>query len=214
MTRDEAADGPMSRALRAAGLIAIHEPVLRRSVIPGAIEELASMRSNDWLVLTSTFTIEAIPEAIGQVPRVAVVGGSSYKAAKSRGFHVELVSKNADGASLFAELSPQICNGRVYYPRSSLAKPPAEWTGAELISPVLYVTEPRDFDRSIVHRVDSVAVASQSAARAIGAVPLRIASIGPVTSAALRQIGLSPWVEAREPSFESLAQAIADHLKS
>jgi uroporphyrinogen-III synthase len=38
---------------------------------------------------------------------------------------------------------------------------------------------------------------------------LRFASIGPTTSAALRKHGIEPWLEAPEPSFEALAEAIA-----
>jgi uroporphyrinogen-III synthase len=42
---------------------------------------------------------------------------------------------------------------------------------------------------------------------------VRFASIGPTTSEALRAIGIEPWVEALEPTFEFLARAIADQTK-
>jgi uroporphyrinogen-III synthase len=82
----------------------------------------------------------------------------------------------------------------------------------ELISPVLYETVERGFDTTVVNRVDVVAVSSPSAIRAVGVVALPVASIGPTTSAAIRRLGMEPWVEAPAPSFESLAQAIRDKV--
>ncbi len=42
---------------------------------------------------------------------------------------------------------------------------------------------------------------------------LTVASIGPVTSEALRELGVEPDVEAREASAASLAEALADHFR-
>ena len=80
----------------------------------------------------------------------------------------------------------------------------------ELISPVLYVTEPREFPSDMIERVDVAAVTSPSAVNAIGTVCLRFASIGPTTSRAIEALGVTPWVEAPAPSFAALAGAIAD----
>jgi uroporphyrinogen-III synthase len=54
-----------------------------------------------------------------------------------------------------------------------------------------------------------VALASPSAVKAIGRVNLPLASIGRVTSKAIRDLGLAPHVEADPPSFAALAGAIA-----
>ena len=212
MTRDESPNGPMSSALRAAGLGVVHEPVLTRSVVPGAIDHLLQIKPTDWLLLTSAFAITAIPDRIGRVPRIAVIGEHSRRAAAERGFRVELVSAGDDAASLFAELRNRVVDGRVYYPRSSLAKEPVSWPGVQLISSILYATGTRDFDRTVVDRADVIAVTSPSAVCAVGDVHLPFASLGPTTSAALRELGKTPWVEARERSFESLAKAIADQM--
>jgi uroporphyrinogen-III synthase len=40
------------------------------------------------------------------------------------------------------------------------------------------------------------------------------ASIGPITSRALRELGLTPQVEAAEPTVAALVQALADYLQS
>jgi uroporphyrinogen-III synthase len=250
VTRDEEPGGPLSTAIRAAGLTVVHEPVLTRRVVDDAAVTISQLGPDDWLVLTSVYAVEAVAAEPARVPRVAVVSEPSRRAAEARGFRVELVSAGGDGKSLFHELRQRATCGKVCYPRSSLASRPEPWPGVELISPILYETVPRDFDRSVIHRVDVVTVTSPSAVDAVqaatkgqdrpagrgkDAVPgvseddptdvgkddllsilrgLSFASIGPTTSAALRRIGIEPWLEAPQRSFESLAQAIAAKSQS
>ena len=111
---------------------------------------------------------------------------------------------------LFAELHGRVASGTVCYPRSARAAAPKAWRGVELRSPVLYDTFARTYDPTIVGRVDVVAVASPSAVQVVGPVKLPFASIGRVTSAAIRRLGCEVWAEADPPSFEALAEAIAD----
>jgi uroporphyrinogen-III synthase len=121
------------------------------------------------LVLTSVYAIQAVARESARVPRVAVVSESSRRAAEAKGFRVELVSPGGDGKSLFAELRKKATQGKVCYPRSSQAKAPDSWPGVELLSPVLYETVARDFDQSVIDRVDVVSVTSPSAVEAIRA---------------------------------------------
>jgi uroporphyrinogen-III synthase len=209
VTRDEEADGPLSSALRSLGLTVVLEPVLNRCIVDDAADAITQLGPDDWLVLTSPFAVNAVPAAPARVPQVAVVGEPSRAAALARGFRVELVSSGGDAASLFEELRAIATRGKVCYPRSSLAETPAPWPQIEFISPVLYETHRRAFDSDVVQRVDVVAVASPSAVKAVGAVDLPFASIGPTTSAALRELGIDPWIEATARSFSSLAEAIA-----
>ena len=209
VTRDEDENGPLSRALRAFDQAVVLEPVLERHLVDDAAEAVSRLGPEDWLVLTSVYAIESVAADPARVPRVAVVGEPSRRAAEARGFRVELVSYRGDGESLFEELRTQARSGRVCYPRSSLVRAPEAWSGIELSSPVLYETHPREYDREVTGRVDVAAVASPSAVNAIGPVPLPFASIGPSTSWALRRIGVEPWIEAPGRSFHSLAQAIA-----
>ena len=247
VTRDEEPDGALSTALREAGLSVVHEPVLERRVVDDAHEAITKLGPDDWLVLTSIYAIEAVAQEAARVPRVAVVSEASRRAAQARGFRVELVSPRGDGGSLIQALRRQTKGGKVCYPRSALAQPPDPWPGIELLSPVLYETIARTFDRSVFDRVDVVSVTSPSAVDSIRALPhqspssvlrsgnpglgdwcgtsagsftsagapeckLRFASIGPTTSAALRQMGIEPCIEAPDPSFKSLARAIADGI--
>ena len=210
VTRDEKADGPLSSALRAAGLQVVHEPVLERRILTDAAEELARLGPDDWLVLTSTYAVDAVAPKPASVPRVAVVGRASESRALARGFHVKLTSPDGTGKTLFEQLRGLTTVGRVCYPRSSLAKVPAPWAEVEMLSPVLYETIQRSLNRQVAREADVVCVVSPSAVRAVGPVDIAWASIGPTTSAAIRELGKQPWVEAAEHTFEALAAAIRD----
>ncbi|MHC4589751.1 MAG: uroporphyrinogen-III synthase [Planctomycetota bacterium] len=210
MTRDEAADGPLSRALRDAGLEPVLEPVVSRRVLTDARDEISRLGPDDWLVLTSVFAVEAVAVEPARVPRVAVVGEASRQAALALNLRVELVSADGTAAGLFRELAEQAGAATVLYPRSSLADVPDLGPAVQIECPVLYETAARSWRHSVVGEVDVVAVASPSAVGAVGSVDLPFASIGPTTTATLLEAGIEPWVEAAEPGFEALARAIAD----
>jgi uroporphyrinogen-III synthase len=214
VTRDEKPGGPLSAALREAGLVPVLEPVIVRRVLGDGREEMARLKPTDWLVLTSEFAVEAIAAEAARIPRVAVVGEASRRAALARRLRVELVSEDGTAEGLFAALARCASGATLLYPRSSLAKAPDLPGGIRIISPVLYETAPRAWRPQITGEVDVVAVASPSAVRAVGPVDLPFASIGPTTTAALREAHIEPWVEAREPTFAALARAIADQADS
>lgn len=214
VTRDEESGGPLSTALREVDLQPVLEPVLERHVLTDAADSLAQLGPDDWLVLTSAYAVNAVHTELARIPRVAVVGEPSRLAAESKGFRVGLISGRGDGKSLFEELRGKVGGGTVCYPRSASVWPPKSWPGVDLISPILYETTPRDYDRSVVERVDVVSVGSPSAVDAVGVVNLPFASIGPSTTKALQRLGIEPWVEATHRSFASLARAIADHESS
>jgi uroporphyrinogen-III synthase len=210
VTRDENEDGPLSKALQDAGLEPVVEPVVTRRVLGDARDEIERLGPDDWLVLTSVFAVDAVAIEAARVPRVAVVGEASRRAALARGFRVKLVSADGTGAGLFGELTRCAPGMTVLYPRSSLSEAPDLGSGIRVVSPVLYETASRSWRREVVDEVDVIAVVSPSAVRGVGDVKLPFASIGATTTAALRDAGTEPWVEAAEPSFEALARAIAD----
>ena len=82
-----------------------------------------------------------------------------------------------------------------------------ETVGKHVVAP-LYAAIPAFAASRLV-----VAVASPSAARAVGRVDLPFASIGPTTTGALRELDVEPWAEACEPTFTALAQAIAERAR-
>lgn len=227
VTRDELEGGPLCTALEQEGLTPVWEPVLTRRVVHDAADEILQLAFDDWLVLTSVYAVESVALDAARVPRVAVVGDASARTARDRGLRVEYVG-NSGARSLFRELGEMVQSGTVCYPRSSLARPPDPWPGVELLSPVLYETVPKEFDPTVVERVDVATVASPSAAHSVfgidfenqegldqeatgPAADLRFASIGFTTSSVLKRLGIEPWLESPDRTFESLAQAIADN---
>lgn len=196
------------------GLAPVWEPVLARHIVDDAREEIAQLGPEDWLVLTSAFAVDAIAAKRACPARIAVVGAATEKAVRARGLQVDLVASDRTTQSLFDDLRTKVTKGTICYPRSSLADVPAPWPGVELICPIVYETRTRDFDRSVISRVDVISVASPSAVAAIGPVDLPFASIGPSTSAAVRELSREPWIEAPDRSFASLAETIAENADS
>ncbi len=213
VTRDEKPGGPLSAALLRAGLDVCCEPVISRCPSPDWKSDLVdSLGATDLLVLTSAYAIELIASLTGhRAMGVAVVGDVSRTVAEAAGFRVVLVSSEGSVRSLFADLRRMFHTGRVCYPRSEQAEAQSSWGDVSVACPVLYDTTAREFDRGVIEGVQMVAVASPSAVRVIGRVDLPFASIGPTTSKALGEWGILPAIEAPEPSFESLAIAIASY---
>lgn len=209
VTRDEGPHGPLSKALCEAGLESAFEPVIERHVVGTATDEIQRLGADDWLVFSSAFAVKAVDRKLAQAPRVAVVGPGTRDAARRRGFRVEWVGDHGGSAALFKMLRETAQSGVICYPRSALAEVPQPWAGVKIISPVVYETRKRSFDRGIVARIDVVAVASPSAVDAIGPIDRPFASIGPTTSAALRRHGIEPWLESPDPGFSALAASIA-----
>lgn len=210
VTRDEPSGGPLSQALTTVGLIPIHCPVVHRTQVGNASDELAQLGEDDWLVLTSAYAVDCLDPKRARVPRTACVGTSTDAHARSHGMRVELVNKDGDAAALWKALQQEAQSGIICHPRSTLAVSPPAWEGVTILSPIVYETMGIAFDRSIIERVDAAAVASASAAKSIGRVTLPLASIGPTTSRAIRDLGMEPWLEAPIPTFVSLAEAIAE----
>jgi uroporphyrinogen-III synthase len=213
VTRDEPAGGPLATALERAGLVAILEPVLTTAVTGDARPEIESLSPRDWLVLTSPRAVAAAAIPGGPGPRVAVVGESSARLARERGFRVEFVSPTGEADALWRHIAKVARGERVCFPRSSLASPPP-LQAIELSAPVIYEVARRAFDRTNAAACDVVAVASPSAVESIagqlGAVPLPAASIGPATTRALRSAHAALLTEAPRPGFDTLARAIAN----
>ncbi len=215
VTRDEERDGPLCVALRSVGLHDVWQPVLQRQVSDiFDISLVNSLGKEDWLVLTSPFAIECVARLTQhRIPRVAVVGKVSQQLATALGFRVAIVSKEGTSTSLFADIKQHIQSAKICYPRSSQAKPLCRWSNAEVNCPVLYETTPRDVNPLVTEKIDIIAIASASAARAVGLINLPYASIGPSTTSTLRDMGIKPAVEASDRSFSSLAVAIANYAK-
>ena len=232
VTRDESPDGPLSTALAALGLSVIHAPVIKRSLVADPAALLADMRDGDWLVLTSPFAIRSIPTDIAARANIAVVGDASRKAARDRGFNVAFSPSTPTGAALFRELSAIVTPAasapsdrapinpapgnavRIWYPRSAAADPPTLPDHITCISPILYETAAIPYDKKLTASADIIALASPTAVRSIDSIDAPCACIGPTTTAALIERGVTPAVIATQPTFKDLAAAIQSFRES
>lgn len=211
ITRDEPHDGPLARALVAAGRVPVLEPVLHVVTLAASetIEEpLAALTQQDWLVLTSARAVQSLPDVPIRA-RVGVVGPATRRAAVARGLTVSLTSRDGTGAGLWKELDRRVGRVRILFPRSEEAEVP-QLAGVEILAPAMYGVRPRDFDPSVVDRVDAAAFASPSAVRAaarvLRTVHLPCLSIGPTTTGALVTLGVRDIRRASEPTFVALAR--------
>ncbi|MCB9933462.1 MAG: uroporphyrinogen-III synthase [Planctomycetes bacterium] len=234
ITREQ--PGELATWLSAQGATVVHAPLIRVVAAPG--EELLHMlasHSYDWVVFTSGNALRFVvvesgvgPSLApggrpGKTPSVACVGESTAEEARGLGLRVDLVPKRQHIKGLLEAFAALPDRGRVLYPRSEIApstlKEGLQALGFVVDDPVVYRTYPdkhgmQAFAAQLKRGLDAVVFASPSAVRyAVEAVGdelnrLRLYSIGPSTSEALRQAGLTVAAEASEHSTAGLAQAI------
>jgi uroporphyrinogen-III synthase len=219
VTRDERGN----RAL-AAELIRLRAQVIEcpliRIIPPQDPQPLADAVRNladyDWLVLTSANAAHAMLELMdGSRPKVQVacIGEATAKFWRGPEREVDLVARRGTVKGLLEALAAhELKDQRILYPRSELAPDTLiaglEALGAKVDAPVAYANRPdRDGMQALAaalagNALDVVTFASPSAVRnaveACGAAlsGVRIYSIGPSTTLALREHGLEPVAEA------------------
>jgi uroporphyrinogen III methyltransferase/synthase len=194
---------PLADALAAEGLEVETCPLVAVEPLPGPPVRTAEY---DWLLLTSRSGVEALfARVAGELPRVAVVGKGTAEALRERGVEPDLVAKTSTQEGLAAELPRPA--GRVLFAGAEDARGVlVRELGAEFVP--LYRTvevRPERFPDA-----DLVVLASASAARSYAALglPLPCVSIGPVTSAEARALGLRVLAEAPTHDREGLVAAV------
>jgi uroporphyrinogen-III synthase len=194
---------PLAAALEAEGFEVEACPLV-------AVEPLAGppvrAREYDWLLLTSRTGVEALFARVdGPLPRVAVVGAGTAEALRERGVEPDLVAAVSTQEGLAAELPRPA--GRVLFAGAEDARGVlARELGADFVP--LYRTvelRPTRFPEAGL-----VVLASASAARSFAALalPTPCVSIGPVTSAEARALGLHVLAEARSHDRAGLVEAV------
>jgi len=240
VTRAEPAGGPLGRRLaeRGARVVAWTTMAIAPPADPEAFARaVAGLDDWDWVVFTSAHAVEAVAALAPAPPRarLAAVGRSTAAALAAAGWSAARVPKTFSGEALVAafESAGDAAGARVLFPAGSLARDTVELGLAALGAHVARVeayrtlTAPLDgaLCRAQVESGEVVAAtfASPSAvnglAAALGATLFRellarlaVASIGPVTSAALGAHGQLPDAEAAESTFDALADAAARAL--
>lgn len=231
VTRPKAQASALAARLRDLGARVVEAPSIRPEPLDFVVPDLDDV---DLLVLSSpngAARFFAALRASGRDARalagtrVAVIGPGTADAVRAFGVEPDLVPKKAVGESL-AELVAGLevrhalvvrARGGRDVVRAALAE--AGTAQVDVIEPYVSVAEPLDArTRARALTADWATFTSASSARffteAAGGAEvvrdsgLRLASIGPVTTAALRELGLEPAIEAAEHTPAGLVDAL------
>jgi uroporphyrinogen-III synthase len=202
---------------------------------------LASLSSFDLVAFTSANAVEAFRARAslrGLAPkpkRIAVVGPATARALESIGLHADVLPPTFTAESLAEILLPQASGQRILLVLAEHAPPTLrialEAAGAHVTVATAYGNRiPADSLAAIASLFsdpasypDAVTFTSASTATNLLALleaahltlPDTVvrASIGPITSRALRDLGLPPHLEASESTIPALVAALAAHFR-
>ena len=206
MTGAREGAGRLAALLEAKGLDPTVCPLIRTVDVPGPAVRAESYA---WVVVTSARAAETLAERLeGPLPAVAAVGPGTAEALRERGIEPRLVARESTQEGLVRELRPLLEPGdRVLFAGAEGARDViARELGADVV--VLYRTEEETVER--FPEADLVVLASASAARAFArlGIDLPCVSIGPVTTAEARGLGLRVVAEAASHDADGLAEAV------
>ncbi|NLC69858.1 MAG: uroporphyrinogen-III C-methyltransferase [Desulfuromonadaceae bacterium] len=204
---------------------------------------IASLAGFDYVILTSANGVDffwSFLRAAGRDARalsgpvLVAVGPKTALALEAHGLHAELVADEFRAEGVVDLLRRREMAGkRVLYPRGDRARQliPRELDllGATVVSPVAYRTVLTENNRERIlellrqEKIDAVTFTSASTVEDLVQLigedapvllkKVTLASIGPLTSAALKRLGLSVAVEAELSTMEGLVTALENHYK-
>lgn len=233
-TRRQASD--LAAQLEALGAIPVLVPTIE--IVPpasyapldAALDELESF---DWILFTSANAVEVFEERRNrslQPRRIGVIGPATAKAVQGIGLQVDLVPPQYIAESLAEALIFEAAGKRMLLIRAEQARDVLPETlasaGAQVTIAPAYRNQAPPESIHLLQQLfsssdsypDVITFTSASTARNLDdllkaaevvlpeGIPL--ASIGPVTSLALRDLGYEPTIEAAESSLAGLTQAI------
>ena len=113
VTRDEAADGPLSTELRNLGLSVLLWPAVTTVVADTGplLEQLNRIGEFDWIVFASRHAVAAVTRHLPSRPtslRVAAVGQATAQVLAQRGWTADLVPEEANAAALVAAFASRL----------------------------------------------------------------------------------------------------------
>jgi len=199
---------------------------------------LGNLDTYDWLILTSVNGVEAMWERLAKLRltkttlkhlRVAAIGPATKKAIESRGVKVNVVPKEYVAESVVRSLRKRVKGKRVLLVRAKVARDviPIQLrkAGAHVNVVEAYETVvPRSSGTRLLsalanprQRPHVITFTSSSTVRNFVALlgsqekrinEIKLASIGPVTSSTLRELGLRVDIRAKEFTIPGLVDAI------
>lgn len=191
----------------------------------------------DWLIVTSANTVRAILEravALGislrdqQLPQIAAIGEATSTAARNAGFPVALVPESYVAESLVQSMTALVKGKRILLARAEIARDvvPDALRGAGAVVDVvdayrnlLPQSAPALLQAALLSGIHAatftssssvihLAEAARTAELAFPFPGVPAISIGPVTSATLREFGWEPAVEASPFDIPGLIAAV------
>ena len=199
-------------------------------------------KSYDWLLFTSANAVEAFHRRaqllhVTQLPKhIAVIGPATLSAANAIGLTVDLIPQQYIAESLAEALLPEAPGKSFLFVRAAEARDilPETLTaaGATVTIAEAYRNQlPPDSIPALqalfvspATYPDAITFTSASTARNLCALleaanltlppNITLASIGPITSQTLRDLGLEPTIEALTPTIESLVQSLVRKFNS
>lgn len=202
--------------------------------LDAALDKLSSF---EWLLFTSANAVEVFNHRWNRAaapPRIAVIGPATARAVEALGLRVDLVPEQYVAESLAAELAPYAAKSQMLLVRAAEARDTLPETlraaGASLTIAEAYrnqipagsITALQALFASPKMLPDAVTFTSASTARNLFtlleaanlALPEKIlrASIGPITSQTLRELGHPPHIEAADHTIPALVQALTNHF--
>lgn len=210
------------------------------TALDGALKNIASY---DWLILTSVNGVDAMWARMTRLRirkrklanlKVAAIGPATSKAITERGVKVAVVPEQYVAESVVQSLQAQVQGQRVLLVRAKVARDviPRELrnAGAEVDVVEAYQTFVPKSSRSRLqaalrgnNRPSIIAFTSSSSVKNFVTLlgkkrprfdDVQCASIGPVTSATLRELHLPVDIEAREYTIPGLTMAIVNAVRT
>lgn len=201
-------------------------------------QAIAQLDDFGWLLFTSANAVEVFVQRLrsekpmadtASLPMIAVIGPSTARAVEEAGLSVMLQPPSYVAESLAEALAPYAKGSHMLLIRAEEARnvlPEALTRAGASVSivpayrnkiPMKSIGEIREIFASDF-RPDVITFTSASTARNLRALleagslnlpaEVALASIGPITSQAVRELGYEPAIEAAEPTISALVEAI------
>ena len=237
VTRDRTQSSMLAEPLEALGAEVLFVPVIEiadpveSSPLDQAIQNLASY---DWLIFTSVNGVRHFVEALDRSDRdlrnlkakICAIGSSTRAAVEALHLRVDVTPEEYVAESLLESLAGEsLKSKRILLPRAAVARDLVPVTlrergavvdAVEAYRTILPVDAAVRAKEALLHKPDWITFTSSSTVKNLLAVTgretlagIKVASIGPVTSATAREAGLTVDVEADPHTIEGLVAAIA-----
>jgi uroporphyrinogen III methyltransferase/synthase len=224
VTRARAQAGALAARLRELGADVVETPAIR--IEPRSVQ-LAPAERYDLVCFTSPNGVRLYFDALGRDARalagvqVAAIGPGTAAELERHGLRADVVPERSVAEELLAAL-PDVWGRRVLVARAAEAREVLpdglRERGAEVDVVALYDTVAEPVDPGALDGATHVTFTSSSTVRFFleggGRVgDARVVSIGPVTSATLREHDIEPHVEAEQHDIDGLVRAIVEDVR-